>query len=54
MSVDDAELIDRLEKLGASLVEARAGYTESRAWTDDLVTEMDGGLMSSIDTTKQT
>jgi SNF2 family DNA or RNA helicase len=54
MSVDDAELIDRLEKLGASLVEARAGYTESRAWTDDLVAEMDGGLMSSIDTTKQT
>jgi SNF2 family DNA or RNA helicase len=52
MSVDDAELIDRLEKLGSTLVEARAGYADSRAWTDDLVAEMDGGPMASSDTVK--
>jgi SNF2 family DNA or RNA helicase len=52
MSVDDAELIDRLEKLGSTLVEARAGYADSRAWTDDLVAEMDGGPMASSDAAK--
>ena len=52
MSVDDAELIDRLEKLGSSLVEARADYADSRAWTDDLVAEMDGGPMAPIGTEK--
>ena len=52
MSVDDAELIDRLEKLGSSLVEAWADYADSRAWTDDLVAEMDGGPMAPIGTEK--
>jgi len=52
MSVDDAELIDRLEKLGSTLVEARAGYADSRAWTDDLVAEMDGGPMATSDAMK--
>jgi SNF2 family DNA or RNA helicase len=40
-SVDDAELVDRLEKLGSDLVQARSDYADSRAWTDDLVAEMD-------------
>ncbi|HVC69659.1 MAG TPA: DEAD/DEAH box helicase [Acidimicrobiales bacterium] len=52
MSVDDAELIDRLEKLGSTLVEARAGYADSRGWTDDLVAEMGGGPMASSDAMK--
>jgi SNF2 family DNA or RNA helicase len=42
-SVDDVELLARLAKLGSDLVEARAEYAGSRAWTDDLVAEMDGG-----------
>lgn len=41
-SADDEELLDHLEKLGSTLVEARGDYAESRAWTDDLVAEMDG------------
>jgi superfamily II DNA or RNA helicase len=41
-SVDDAEMLDRLENLGSTLVQARAEYAQSRDWTDDLVAEMDG------------
>ena len=41
-SADDAELLDRLQELGSTLVQARADYTASRAWTDDLVAEMGG------------
>jgi hypothetical protein len=48
-SVDDADLIDRLEKLGSNLTQARAEYADSRAWTDDLVADMDGGPTSSMD-----
>jgi SNF2 family DNA or RNA helicase len=53
-SVDDAELVDRLEKLGSTLAEARADYADSRAWTDDLVAEMDGGPVVSVGTVKTT
>jgi SNF2 family DNA or RNA helicase len=42
-SINDAEMRDRLENLGTTLVQARAEYAESRDWTDDLVAEMDGG-----------
>jgi SNF2 family DNA or RNA helicase len=53
-SVDDAELVDRLEKLGSNLAEARADYADSRAWTDDLVAEMDGGPVVPVGTVKTT
>jgi SNF2 family DNA or RNA helicase len=42
-SVNDAEMLDRLEHLGSTLIKARADYAESRDWTDDLVAEMDDG-----------
>jgi SNF2 family DNA or RNA helicase len=42
-SANDAEMRDRLENLGSTLVQARAEYAQSRDWTDDLVAEMDGG-----------
>jgi SNF2 family DNA or RNA helicase len=42
-SVDDAELADRLDALGSTLVEAGAEYAGSRARTDDLVAEVDDG-----------
>lgn len=48
-SVDDADLVDRLDKLGSTLVHARAEYAESRAWTDDLVADMDDGAAASMD-----
>jgi SNF2 family DNA or RNA helicase len=51
-SVDDAELLDRLEKLGSALVRARAEYANSRSWTDDLVAEMDGGTTAPGDAVK--
>jgi SNF2 family DNA or RNA helicase len=51
-SVDDADLIDRLEKLGSTLVQARAEYADSRAWTDDLVADMDGGPAASMDSVR--
>ncbi len=50
-SVDDAELLARLERLGSALVEARAEYAGSRAWTDDLVAEMDGSSSEPADAT---
>jgi SNF2 family DNA or RNA helicase len=46
-SADDTELLDRLEELGATLVQARAEYTASRTWTDDLVAEMGGDHAAS-------
>ena len=48
-SVDEADLVDRLDKLGSTLVHARAEYAESRAWTDDLVADMDDGAAASMD-----
>ena len=51
-SVDDAELVDRLEKLGSALIRARAEYADSRSWTDDLVAEMDGGPTAPGDAVK--
>ena len=48
-SVDDAELLTRLERIGSDLVEARAEYAGSRAWTDDLVADMDGSPMEPSD-----
>jgi SNF2 family DNA or RNA helicase len=51
-SVDDADLIDRLEKLGSTLLQARAEYADSRAWTDDLVADMDGGPAASMDSVR--
>jgi SNF2 family DNA or RNA helicase len=46
-SADDTELLDRLDELGSTLVQARADYAESRAWTDDLVAELDGDRAAS-------
>jgi hypothetical protein len=48
-SVNDAEMRDRLENIGSTLVQARAEYAESRVWTDDLVAEMDGGPTAPSD-----
>jgi SNF2 family DNA or RNA helicase len=48
-SIDDADLLRRLDALGSSLVRARAEYAESRAWTDDLVAEMEGGPEGATD-----
>ena len=48
-SADDAELLTRLERIGSDLLEARAEYAGSRAWTDDLVADMDGSPMEPSD-----
>jgi SNF2 family DNA or RNA helicase len=47
-SVDEPDLIDRLEKLGSTLLQARAEYADSRAWTDDLVADIDDGPAASM------
>jgi SNF2 family DNA or RNA helicase len=41
-SADDDELTARLDALGSSLVEARHEHQASRAWTDELVAELEG------------
>ena len=41
-SSDDDGLTERLDSLGASLVEARQEHQASRAWTDELVAELEG------------
>ncbi|MHB1509727.1 MAG: helicase-related protein, partial [Acidimicrobiales bacterium] len=41
-SGDDAELAERLEALGESLLGARRSHAENRAWTDQLVASLDG------------
>lgn len=48
-SVDDAELLTRLQRIGSDLVVARSDYADSRAWTDDLVADMDGSPMELSD-----
>ncbi len=41
-SQNDDELVERLSALGTSLVQARQGHQASRAWTDELVAELEG------------
>ncbi len=41
-SLDDDDLVERLDALGTSLVEARLEHQASRAWTDELVAELEG------------
>jgi superfamily II DNA/RNA helicase len=41
-SADDHELADRLNELGSVLAGARSDHQASRAWTDELVEELEG------------
>jgi SNF2 family DNA or RNA helicase len=41
-SSDDRELTERLDELGTAMAHARSVHQASRAWTDDLVAELEG------------